>query len=82
MSLYENKETKLIKSEPLVRTPFCEIWKSEQSDKAHLILGDLSIRLDWMQLAGISSSINMAMHRKKSDNRCCKGQKIKPRVIN
>ena len=82
MSFSKNSEVDDLEPKPLVKTPFCEIWSSSEGDTAHLIMGDLSLRLDWSHLAGISSTINLAMHRKGANKSSCK-QHIPPsRVLN
>ena len=76
-SMPDSKTPEIDKLEPkpLVKTPFCEIWSSAEGDMAHLVIGDLSLRLDWSHMAGISSSINFALHRKGTNKRNC-GHKV------
>ena len=82
MSFSKNIEVDDLEPKPLVKTPFCEIWISSEEDTAHLIMGDLSLRLDWSHLAGILSTINLAMHRKGMNKRHCKQQIPPSRVLN
>lgn len=82
MSFSKTIEVDDLEPKPLVKTPFCEIWICSEGDTAHLIMGDLSLRLDWSHLAGILSTINLAMHRKGTNKTYCKQQIPPSRVLN
>ena len=82
MSYSKTPEIDRLEPKPLVKTPFCEVWSSADGDMAHLVIGDISLRLDWSHIAGISSSINIALHRKGTNKTKCRHKVTQPRVLN
>ena len=82
--MMDSQTSEIEKLEPklLVKTPFCEVWSSAEGDMAHLVIGDLSLRLDWSHIAGISNSIEVALHRKGINKTNCRHKVPQSKVLN